>query len=156
MISLSREPLGLYAIVVPQLSGGWQHKYSTKTRYTGCANEQSMYTLMSVVLCLAWAEERVGDQNYFVKPSVTFVKISIELNLFKLVDWCPAVTWEDNANLFWFKLFRFLVLRVRSHGRKKRSNFWCFYAANSLIIPVTCTINILRFTYNNHQEKSLA
>ncbi len=32
-------------IVVPQLSGGWQHNYSTQTREAGCANEQSMYSL---------------------------------------------------------------------------------------------------------------
>jgi hypothetical protein len=35
--------------VVPQLSGGWQHNYSTKTRQTGRSNEQSMYSLMSMV-----------------------------------------------------------------------------------------------------------
>jgi hypothetical protein len=39
----------LHLIVVPQLSGGWQHKYSTKTLQAGCANEQSMYSLMSMV-----------------------------------------------------------------------------------------------------------
>jgi hypothetical protein len=39
----------LYLIVVPQQSSGWQHNYSTKTRLTGCANEQSMYSLMSMV-----------------------------------------------------------------------------------------------------------
>jgi hypothetical protein len=38
----------LHLIVVPQLSGGWRHKYSTKTRQTGCVHEQSMYSLMSM------------------------------------------------------------------------------------------------------------
>jgi len=40
----------LQTIVVPQLSGGWQHNYSTKTRWAGCANEQYIYYLMSEVL----------------------------------------------------------------------------------------------------------
>ncbi len=35
-------------IVAPQLSSGWQHKYSTKTRPAGRTNEQSMYSLMSM------------------------------------------------------------------------------------------------------------
>ncbi len=39
----------LHLIVAPQLSSGWQHNYSTKTRQTGCANEQSMYSLTSMV-----------------------------------------------------------------------------------------------------------
>jgi hypothetical protein len=39
----------LRLIVAPQLSSGWQHNYSTKTRQVGCANEQSMYSLMSMV-----------------------------------------------------------------------------------------------------------
>ncbi len=32
----------IYMIVGPQLSGGWQYNYSTKTRQAGRANEQSM------------------------------------------------------------------------------------------------------------------
>jgi hypothetical protein len=40
----------LNLIVVPQLSGGWQCNYSTKTCHAGCANEQSIYSLMS----MAW------------------------------------------------------------------------------------------------------
>ncbi len=36
-------------IVAPQPSSGWQHNYSTKTRQVGCANEQSTYSLMSMV-----------------------------------------------------------------------------------------------------------
>ncbi len=35
-------------IVAPQLSSGWWHNYSTKTRQEGRANEQSMYSLMSM------------------------------------------------------------------------------------------------------------
>jgi hypothetical protein len=32
----------LHLFVAPQLSSSWQHNYSTKTRYAGQANEQSM------------------------------------------------------------------------------------------------------------------
>jgi hypothetical protein len=39
----------LHPIVAPQLSSGWRHNYSTKTRPAGSANEQSMYSLMSFV-----------------------------------------------------------------------------------------------------------
>jgi hypothetical protein len=35
-------------IVVPHLSSDWRHNYSTKTRQVGWANEQSMYSLMSM------------------------------------------------------------------------------------------------------------
>ncbi len=35
-------------ILAPQLKSGWWHNYSTKTRPVGCANEQSMYSLMSM------------------------------------------------------------------------------------------------------------
>jgi hypothetical protein len=38
----------LHLIVVAQLSGGWQHNYSTKTRQAGHANEQPMYSLISM------------------------------------------------------------------------------------------------------------
>ncbi len=37
----------LHLIVVPKLSCGWQHNYSTKTRQSSHANEQSMDSLMS-------------------------------------------------------------------------------------------------------------
>jgi len=43
----------LHLIVVPQLSSGWQHNYSTKTRLADQANEQSMYFLMSMNLIQA-------------------------------------------------------------------------------------------------------
>jgi hypothetical protein len=36
----------LHLIVVPQLSSGWRHNFSTKTRQAGCANEQSVYSPM--------------------------------------------------------------------------------------------------------------
>jgi hypothetical protein len=39
----------LHPSVVPQLSGGCQHNCSTKTRQAGCADEQSIYSLMSMV-----------------------------------------------------------------------------------------------------------
>ncbi len=35
--------------MAPQLGGGQRYNYSTKTRQAGCANEQSMYSLMSMV-----------------------------------------------------------------------------------------------------------
>ncbi len=38
----------LHLIVAPQLSRGWQRNYSTKTRKVGLANEQSMYSLISM------------------------------------------------------------------------------------------------------------
>ncbi len=40
----------LHLIVVPQLSSGRRHNYSTNTRQAGRANEQSMYSLMSMVV----------------------------------------------------------------------------------------------------------
>jgi hypothetical protein len=33
----------LHPLVGPQLSGGWQHKCSTKTRQVSLAHEQSIY-----------------------------------------------------------------------------------------------------------------
>ena len=39
----------LHLIVAPQLIGGWQHNYLTKTRQTYRVNEQSIYSLMSMV-----------------------------------------------------------------------------------------------------------
>jgi hypothetical protein len=34
--------------VAPQLSGDWQHSYTTKTRQAGLANEQSINSLVSM------------------------------------------------------------------------------------------------------------
>jgi hypothetical protein len=42
----------LHLIVAPQLCSGWQHNCSTKTRQAGRANEQSMYSLMYMVISL--------------------------------------------------------------------------------------------------------
>jgi hypothetical protein len=39
----------LHLIVVPQLSSDERYNYSTKTRQAGQANEQSMYSLMSML-----------------------------------------------------------------------------------------------------------
>jgi hypothetical protein len=39
----------LHLLVVPQLSSGWQHNYTTKTRLAGLAKEQSMYSLISMI-----------------------------------------------------------------------------------------------------------
>ncbi len=38
----------MHLIVAPQLSGGYQHNYPTKTVQAGHANEQSIYSLMSI------------------------------------------------------------------------------------------------------------
>jgi hypothetical protein len=43
----------LHLIVAPQLCSGWRHNYSTKTRQAGRADEQSMYSLMSMFLAQA-------------------------------------------------------------------------------------------------------
>ena len=40
----------LHQIVAPQLSDGWKHNYSTKTRQVGHAYEQSFYSLMSKLI----------------------------------------------------------------------------------------------------------
>jgi hypothetical protein len=42
----------LHLIVAPQLSSGWGHYYSTKTRLADRTSEQSMYSLMSMALPL--------------------------------------------------------------------------------------------------------
>jgi hypothetical protein len=47
----------LHLIVAPQLSSGWRHNYSTKTRQAGSAVEQSMYSLMSMMQAI---------RNYFI------------------------------------------------------------------------------------------
>jgi hypothetical protein len=43
----------MHLIVVPQQSGGWQHTYSTKAMQIDHANEQPIYSLLSLVLSLA-------------------------------------------------------------------------------------------------------
>ncbi len=39
----------LHQIVLPKLRGGWRHDYTTKTRLAGHAEEQSFYSLMSMI-----------------------------------------------------------------------------------------------------------
>ncbi len=39
----------MHQIVAPQLSGGGQHNYSTKTRQAGHAYEQYMYSWLSMI-----------------------------------------------------------------------------------------------------------
>ncbi len=43
----------LHLIVAPQLGGGRQHNYSTKTRQAGHANEQPMHSLLSMPTTLS-------------------------------------------------------------------------------------------------------
>jgi hypothetical protein len=50
----------LHLIVAPQLSSGWRHNYSTKTRLAGRANEQSMYSLKSMVAAFE-AKEKLSN-----------------------------------------------------------------------------------------------
>ncbi len=38
----------LHPNVVPNLRGGWQHNYSAKTKQAGCADEQSIYSRLSM------------------------------------------------------------------------------------------------------------
>jgi hypothetical protein len=57
----------LHLIVLPQLSGGWQHKYSTKTRKEGHVNEQYMYSLVSMTSAhttvqFGWNQGKVNSQ----------------------------------------------------------------------------------------------
>jgi hypothetical protein len=53
----------LHLIVVPQLSSGWQHNYTTKISQAGWANKQSMYSLMS----MAAMNKLPDDRNVFTK-----------------------------------------------------------------------------------------
>ncbi len=46
--------------MAPQLGGGRRHNYSTKSRQAGRANEQSMYSLMSIVETLPFLPELNG------------------------------------------------------------------------------------------------
>jgi hypothetical protein len=70
----------LHLIVAQQLSGGWQHNYSTKTRQAGHANEQSMYSWLSMVIikgkisATIWQEYRyqICDLNNHLKKNKTY------------------------------------------------------------------------------------
>ncbi len=57
----------LHLIVAPQLGGGRRHNYSTKTRQAGCANEQSMYSLMSMGITLISNHEAQRVSIYKIK-----------------------------------------------------------------------------------------
>ncbi len=63
----------LHLIMVQQLSSGWQHNYSTKTRQAGQANEQSMYSLTSMIVsrdmcfCELWALAHTGPYTAVFK-----------------------------------------------------------------------------------------
>jgi hypothetical protein len=48
----SNKILFLHLIVAAQLSSGWWHDYLTKTRQAGWGNEQSVYSLMSMMVTL--------------------------------------------------------------------------------------------------------
>jgi hypothetical protein len=51
----------LHLIMAPQISRGWQHNYSTKTTQVGHANEQSMYSLMSMLLIPATQQNSLAQ-----------------------------------------------------------------------------------------------
>ncbi len=53
----------LHLIVAPQLGGGRQHNYSTKTRQAGRANEQSVYSLMSMSCSLLLRELKLSGNR---------------------------------------------------------------------------------------------
>jgi hypothetical protein len=63
----------LELIVVPQLSGDWQHNYSTKTRQAGQANGQSMYYLMSMVEQLSLSYPAQQSVTTFIAMIVTIL-----------------------------------------------------------------------------------
>ncbi len=52
--------------MVPQLSSGWRHNYSTKTRQAGRANEQSMYSLgLSTTAAADTGREKIPQSGFF-------------------------------------------------------------------------------------------
>ncbi len=63
-------------IVAPQLSSGWQHNYSNKTRQAGWANEQSIYYLMSMgsidtvflIILQLFLRQNNEHKNFGVRP----------------------------------------------------------------------------------------
>jgi hypothetical protein len=57
----------LHLIVAPQLGGGRRHNYSTKTRQAGRANEQSMYSHMSMDSNIKkWFALKAKNSTYFL------------------------------------------------------------------------------------------
>ncbi len=63
----------LHLIVAPQLGGGCQHNFSTKTRQTGNANEQSMNSLMSMLQGQSFARYKTKT-----RPNLNFWELSVE------------------------------------------------------------------------------
>jgi hypothetical protein len=61
----------LHLIVAPHISSGWQHNYSTKTRQLGRANEQAMYSLISMHLIAMLPPHFSTVVNYECKMSMT-------------------------------------------------------------------------------------
>ncbi len=59
----------VYLIVAPQLSSGLRHNFLTKTRLMGSANEQSMYSFMSMVsyCCSLSAKSIIVNQIWNLK-----------------------------------------------------------------------------------------
>jgi hypothetical protein len=67
----------LHLIVVPQLGGGRQNNYSTKTRQAGRANEQSMHRYgkakidcLSLFMCPLLAQLKIGFFSSFSAATV--------------------------------------------------------------------------------------
>ncbi len=74
----------LHLIVAPQLSSGRQHNCSTKTRQAGRVNEQSMYSLMSML-----------NNHYSSRKSwVRKILMSVWLNL-KIINFCQIILATD-------------------------------------------------------------
>ncbi len=69
----------LHLIVVPQLSSGWWHNYLTKTRQPGWANEQSIYSLMSMIYIKVHLYK---GKNYIKLVLFSITPVAIELLTF--------------------------------------------------------------------------
>jgi hypothetical protein len=59
--------------VVPQLSGGWQQKCSTKTRQVGLVSQQSIYFTLSVDKTLSFDD----DFSFLIKILNKFVPTNV-------------------------------------------------------------------------------
>jgi hypothetical protein len=77
LCSKQYQKIVLHLIVVPQQSSGWQHNYSTKTRQVGRANEQSIYSLMSIG-CLQFLQEQISAAVIKVLPSLQHLLLRSE------------------------------------------------------------------------------
>ncbi len=77
----------LHLIVAPQQSSRWWHNYSTKPRQAGHADEQSMYSLMSMAYIDDLTEE--GKQNNIEGNSNG-------LKLFVFMKWKCQLKKENN------------------------------------------------------------